>query len=542
MAHNNSLRVLDDSPIYQMIDAERDKPVGRRQHFVHKHEEALINETDNVDTILHKLLEEELLSDGQYRNICSEQTSQNKMRQLYQYVLSWETEDKDIFLEILKKHNRMLIADMQRRDSMPAEESAPSEEYYLLPSSSSSFSSSHKDERDCDVCGMNHDPADIPVMPNISGNTYRLELGCAGRFCCLETGIKFQVTRPITIEYELDSWSKYMDTLQLQKSGVLGPLFNIKTLIEPNIVSAVYLPHYLCLKELSGDLSWIKCAHYKDGKLSVETPTEVLPFHVILENPSFSSLGVFFWNLIPKAAAKYIPIHGKVHLYFKKAGMKCVEYKIHLYLLPAFAPVNKDFLQEKTSNGFVKIDKPPRTKTIYTKKSYIVKGPGNAHIQPTGLDVQCVSPLESYTDITMDAAVNVIDLSLVQEGREEEIWGCRMSRGEVEELHARVPNYTTPKDLNASSSIPKKHFVDELREALINGVTLVAPILDSLMSAGLLTYEECETIMNERTSFDQMRRLYHYARVWNDTQNNVFYEALKKHNRVLVDNLENPQP
>lgn len=93
--------------------------------------------------------------------------------------------------------------------------------------------------------------------------------------------------------------------------------------------------------ELSGDLSWIKCAHFKNGNLSVETPTQVLPFHVVLENPSFSSLGVFFWNLLPKAVAKYIPIHGKVLLYFKKAGRQCVEYKIHLYLLPAFAPIDK---------------------------------------------------------------------------------------------------------------------------------------------------------------------------------------------------------
>lgn len=484
---------------------------------MHKHEEALINETDNVDTILHKLLEEELLSDGQYRNICSEQTSQNKMRQLYQYVLSWETEDKDIFLEILKKHNRMLIAALQRRDGMPAEES---------------------DERDCDVCGMNHDPADIPVMPNISGNTYRLELRCAGRFCCLETGIKFQVTRPITIEYELDSWSKYMDNPQLQESGVLGPLFNIKTLVEPNIVSAVYLPHYLCLKELSGDLSWIKCAHFKDGKLSVETPTEVLPFHVILKNPSFSSLGVVFWNLIPKAAAKYIPIHGKVHLYFKKAGRKCVEYKIHLYLLPAFAPVDKDFLQEKTSNGFVKIDKPPRTKTIYTKKSYIVKGPENAHIQPTGLDVQCVSPLESYTDITMDAAVNVIDLSLVQEGREEEIWGCRMSRGEVEELNAQVPKCAKPKGVLVRHSGTKQQFVDKYREALIKWVSPVDPILDSLVAQELLTDEAYDNIRSKTTDQEKMRELYRIIRGWGMSDKGKLYDALKKHNGPLIQHLK----
>lgn len=84
--------------------------------------------------------------------------------------------------------------------------------------------------------------------------------------------------------------------------------------------------------------------------------------------------------------------------------------------------------------------------------------------------------------------------------------------------------------------------MDEHLEALIYGVSLVAPILDSLMSAGLLTYEERETIMNEGTTFDQMRRLYYYARIWNDTQKDEFYKALKKHNHVLLENLERPQP
>ncbi|XP_072272855.1 apoptosis-associated speck-like protein containing a CARD [Pyxicephalus adspersus] len=92
-------------------------------------------------------------------------------------------------------------------------------------------------------------------------------------------------------------------------------------------------------------------------------------------------------------------------------------------------------------------------------------------------------------------------------------------------------------------SAPKKHFVDEHREALINGVTQVAPILDSLMSADLLTYEDRATILMEGTSYAQMRKLYYgYVRTWNKAQKDVLYEALKRNNRVLVDNLQRGQP
>ncbi|XP_072273044.1 NACHT, LRR and PYD domains-containing protein 1b allele 2-like [Pyxicephalus adspersus] len=176
--------------------------------------------------------------------------------------------------------------------------------------------------------------------------------------------------------------------------------------------------------------------------MSVETPTRILPFHVVLENPSFSSLGIFLWNVLPTALTKRIPIHGKVFLYLKTVGVQCLEYKIHLYLMPTFAPVKKTFHQEKSRNGFRKLDKPPRTKTVYIKKSYTVNGPGGAHISPKELEVECISPLQNFTDITIDGAVQVIDLWLVNERDAENIWQCRLSRGEVEELGPHIPQNT----------------------------------------------------------------------------------------------------
>ncbi|KAM5152694.1 NACHT, LRR and PYD domains-containing protein 1a-like [Mantella aurantiaca] len=517
------------------MDAE-----NSRRHFVDEHQEALINEIDKVDGILEDLLEEDLLSDAQYNSLCRKRTSQEKMRQLYIYVFLWDAEDKDIFLGILKTHNRTLIANLQRGDHMPTEERAVSSETsvgsFLSPSRLGS-SSSPRDEMDCDLCGKNHDPADIPIMPKISGNTFRLELRCAGRFCCLETGIKFQVTGPVTIEYELDNWYKYMDNPRLQESEVMGPLFNIKTLVKPGIVSAVYLPHYLCLEKLTGDKSGIKCAHFKDGNLSVETPTQILPFHVVLENPSFSSLVVIFWNLLPKAVTKYIPIHGKVLLYCKTAGRKCVEYKIHLYLMPAFAPIDKEFQQEKANNGFKKIDKPPRTKTIYSKKNYIVNGPMNAHVEPKELEVQCVSPLESYTDITINAAVKMIDLHLVPEAGDDKVWGCRMSRGEVEELQSQARKRPNLRVVSGLDSRGKERFVERYREALISSVPLVDPILDSLVTQRLLADEEYDNVRSKTTTQEKMRELFRISRGWGSLHKGKLYDALEKHNAPLLQHL-----
>ncbi|XP_018428039.1 PREDICTED: apoptosis-associated speck-like protein containing a CARD [Nanorana parkeri] len=78
------------------------------------------------------------------------------------------------------------------------------------------------------------------------------------------------------------------------------------------------------------------------------------------------------------------------------------------------------------------------------------------------------------------------------------------------------------KESSASASRPKIHFVDQHREALIKGVALVDPILDSLMSANLLTYEDYSTIRREGTSYAQMRMLfYKYVCSWEEPQKDL---------------------
>lgn len=306
--------------------------------------------------------------------------------------------------------------------------------------------SSQLDEVDCNLCGKDHDPDDILIDPEINGNTYKLELTSAGLFRCSKTGIKFQVRHPVTMEYELDSWYNYMECLQYLRSEVVGPLFNIKTPQEPDIVSAVYLPHYMCLKELSEGSSRIICAHFKDGNLSVEKPARILPFHVVLENPSFSPLGTL-WHYLPNMVTKHIPIHGKVLLYFRVVGKNHVQYQIHLYLVPIFTTMSKDLEKEKESNGFEKIDKPSRTTSrIYTEKKFIVKGPKITHVMPKELEMLSISPLENVTEIIINAPVEIIELRLVQKDSEENVWGCLMCTGELEMLQSTVPNFKRPEE------------------------------------------------------------------------------------------------
>ncbi|CAN2390188.1 LRR and PYD domains-containing protein 1-like, partial [Pristimantis euphronides] len=171
---------------------------------------------------------------------------------------------------------------------------------------------------------------------DISSKKYRVEV--ESKFHCKETGIKFVVESKTTIEYSLEYESDYVTWVQDNGYELLGPIFNVQ--VRSGQVSAVHLPHYVQLEGIK-DKSMIKIGHFKDKKVTLKIPTKIEPNYVLLKDPSFSCIAVVgehstsIWR-----KKKPTPFHGKVRLYFRVlcAEMEEMEYRIHLYLLPADVP------------------------------------------------------------------------------------------------------------------------------------------------------------------------------------------------------------
>lgn len=89
-----------------------------------------------------------------------------------------------------------------------------------------------------------------------------------------------------------------------------------------------------------------------------------------------------------------------------------------------------------------------------------------------------------------------------------------------------------------SGASPVVPFVDKHREALISRCVQVAPILDGLLSKGLIIDEDYDVIFAEKTSQDKMRKLYMFVRSWSASHKQTLYEILKEKNRPLVEDLE----
>lgn len=83
------------------------------KHFVDKHREEIISRCTLVDPILDRLLSLELLTDEQYDSVRAMTTTQNKMRELYKFIIAWGAADKEKFYNALKTHNAPLVRDLE---------------------------------------------------------------------------------------------------------------------------------------------------------------------------------------------------------------------------------------------------------------------------------------------------------------------------------------------------------------------------------------------------------------------------------------------
>ncbi|XP_078027625.1 uncharacterized protein LOC117265280 [Epinephelus lanceolatus] len=88
------------------------------EHFVDKHQCALIERMSNIKPILDNLLSEKVIQQEDYDTISAIQTTQEKMRKLYSGALKAAGHDgKDVFYKILEEKETYLVADLKRKAS-----------------------------------------------------------------------------------------------------------------------------------------------------------------------------------------------------------------------------------------------------------------------------------------------------------------------------------------------------------------------------------------------------------------------------------------
>lgn len=536
-----------------------------KEHFLDRHWSFLIQRMTFVDPVLFDLRYKMLITQEEFQKLISKSSSREKMCELFGIISSWDHRKKDLLYDVLWKYNdqemSVLESQYQRWWIPESTQAGMVHSFGIDPYLKASASGKPRitihtvnvefpvmedigvlsPHMECHLCGKFQDSGAV-LPPDVFGNIFRLEMKSAGLFCCQKTGIKFQVTGPVVIVYSPESWSDYFEEIPGSKHEIIGPLFKIKIHEQSmaNVVSAVYLPHYLCLRSFAGDPSSIKCAHFIDGNMTLKSPARVEPFYIILDNPTFSCLGPLL-SLVKKKT----PIHGSVLIYFQivcPGEPKYQEYKIHLHLLPLIPHIEERLDKDKMKLGFQRIAKPPQTNdTVYTKTKYLITSRPQDYVLPKTLTFQSSHSSHSgpyqFTEISVTGNDINIFIEVKEECTTETVWDTILTRGDIKHLSRSVDQL---KNKEGASS-PPEHFVDKHRKALIERLSHVDPVLDDLLAQSLLTQEQYENIRRRKPTQEKMRQLYQYTTSWGYPDKENLYQAILRCNKPLVIDLEGLQ-
>nr|XP_054112192.1 NACHT, LRR and PYD domains-containing protein 1 [Callithrix jacchus]XP_054112193.1 NACHT, LRR and PYD domains-containing protein 1 [Callithrix jacchus] len=357
---------------------------------------------------------------------------------------------------------------------------------------------------------------------------YRVHFPVAGTYRWPNMGLCFVVREAVTTEIEFCVWDKLLGEINQQQSWmVAGPLLDIKA--EPEAIKAVHLPHFVSLQGGHMDTSLFQVAHFKEEGMLLEKPAKVELHHIVLEDPSFSPIGVLL--RVIHNALRIFPITSMVLLYHR---IHPEEVTFHLYLIPSDCSIRKAIDDEEMKFQFVRLHKPPPLTPLYMGSRYAVSGSEELEIIPEELELCYRSPGEPqlFSEFYVGHLGSGIRLQMKNKTDETLVWEALVKPGDLTPATTLVP--PAPKALPSPLDAPGLlHFVDQYREQLVARVTSVEPVLDNLLGH-VLSQEQYERVLAEDTRPSKMRKLFSFSRSWDRSCKDRLYQALKDTHPYLI--------
>uniref|UniRef100_A0A8C6VL10 NACHT, LRR and PYD domains-containing protein 1b allele 3-like n=1 Tax=Naja naja TaxID=35670 RepID=A0A8C6VL10_NAJNA len=257
-----------------------------------------------------------------------------------------------------------------------------------------------------------------------------LKLDGEGTFECTETGLIFEVSRSVTIEYSVLSWTKYAAYLK-EPWIVVGPIFDIKC--TSSALTSIQFPHTLCLNDHLPEKAF-KVFHFKKNGPEFEGSIDHSTTHVKWHVSSLSPVG--------PVIERYDPVyyHGVVILYKVINNHPSLKFRVYI------ATNNNSFVKDisktvrRSLNKFIKIEKPPCHKLLQNGKKYRLTSDPEADITPEEIQFGDDSTLaekpffEVYLEQPMEFMLCLVDLE-----SEEVVWKAKLRESDWT-LHSQNDN------------------------------------------------------------------------------------------------------
>ncbi|OXB65865.1 hypothetical protein ASZ78_008559 [Callipepla squamata] len=347
---------------------------------------------------------------------------------------------------------------------------------------------------------------------------YKAYLPGPGIFQCSETGLAFEVESEASIVYSHDTWTMHLKEADQKVWVPVGPLFNIWA--QPGTVRAVYLPHFVCLEDV--DISGCSIAHFESQQMTIQKPTKVMAFSAVLENPSFSLLGVV-WRKLRSTIS--LPMHSLVLIFHQ---LSAANTTLHLYLIPDDISVKQAIEKQETSWNSQLIPKPPPFSPLFFGYRYHVSSNTQVRIMPEPHLPFCYkSPKEQqlFVEIYIRNMAEEIEFLITDRHSDTVVWRASLRSGDFSRKVSKT---------SSGAEFMKKH-----KTELCSRMGQLSSILLNLRVEDVINSEEEEEVEAQNTKQKKNQFLLNLAEKKGPKAQEKLYKVLQLKDPFLVADLEN---
>ncbi|KAM9226267.1 LOW QUALITY PROTEIN: caspase recruitment domain-containing protein 8-like [Dugong dugon] len=310
-------------------------------------------------------------------------------------------------------------------------------------------------------------------------NRYSVHFPTAGWYLWPATGLGFGVREAVTVTISFESWGQHLD-LDLQQDErwmVAGPLFDITA--EPGGgIAKIHLPHFISFQGDEVDISWFQVAHFKDEGMVLEQPTQVEPFYAILENLSFSLMGI----LLPASGTRLlVPITSTTLIYYHPHPEAI---KFHVYLIPSDCTITKGKDGQEDRFHGVRLQTSSQVKPLNFGSCYVVSGCAHLEIVPKlKLSYRSPGEIQPFSKVYAGKMKKLIQLKITDKRFGNLVWESL-----VKPVDVQLGAASAPPAFSGAALVKEHHRQLQARMGDLGGV------LDDLQDSEVLTENEKELV------------------------------------------------
>ncbi|NXJ10483.1 CARD8 protein, partial [Odontophorus gujanensis] len=373
------------------------------------------------------------------------------------------------------------------------------------------------EERSCHCVRQELQKVRPEIDPDVltEQTVYKAYLPGPGIFQCSETGLAFEVQSEACIVYSHDTWTVHLKEADQKVWLPVGPLFNIWA--PPGTVRAVYLPHFVCLED--ADISGCSIAHFESQLMTIQKPTKVMAFSAVLENPSFSLLGVV-WRKLRSTIS--LPMHSLVLIFHQ---LSAANTTLHLYLIPDDISVKQAIEKQEMSWNSKLIPKPPPFSPLFFGYKYQVSSNTRVKILPEPHLPFCYkSPKEQqfFVEIYIRNMAEEIEFLITDRHSDTVIWRASLRSGRIRLW-----------------CLLGAEFMNKHKTELCSRMGQLSSILQNLRVDDVINSEEEEEVEAQNTKQKKNRFLLDLAEKKGPKAQEKLYKVLQSKDPFLVEDLEN---